>query len=144
MCFVSEEQWKDVLCKLNLQATGMSKWSKFQPRFRVSNSKWKTGWERRTEEQICSSYMWVYTLFMMGVTLQRIQYHRRVPEPLTEPGVGTVVRLTSKINPDRTFQSLQQIRKQNWGTEYVLHFKMHVQHKQAHVMLMTQLWCAQL
>lgn len=113
VCFVSEEQWMDVLCKLNIQATGMSKWSKFQPRFRVSNSKWKTGWERRTEEQICSSCMWVYALFTMGVALQHIQYHRHVPEPWIETGVGTVVGLASKINPYRTFLSLQQIRQQN-------------------------------
>lgn len=62
----------DVLCKLNIQATGMSKGSSFQPRLRASNSKWKTGCECRTEEQICGSCMRVYTLFMMGVTFQRI------------------------------------------------------------------------
>lgn len=67
--FVSEEPWMDVLCKLNIQATGMSKWSKLQPRFRVSSSKWKTGWEHRTEERICSSCMSVHTVHDVALQL---------------------------------------------------------------------------
>lgn len=78
--FASEEQWMDVLCKLNIQATGISKWSNSKPRCRASNSKWKTGCERRTEEQIFSSSCGVYTWWESHYNV----YRRCVSETLAE------------------------------------------------------------
>lgn len=97
----------------------MPKWSKFQPRFRVSNSKWKTGCERRTEEQICSSCMRVYTLLMMGVVLQRtptVCFKAISWDPSRYCGVTPIQHKPLQEGSE----SLQQIRQQNKEREFFL------------------------
>lgn len=100
----------------------MPKWSKFQPRFRVSNSKWKTGCERRTEEQICSSCMRAYTLLMMGVVLQRtpsVCFRAISWDPSRYRGVTAIQHKSLQEGSE----SLQQIRQQNKEREFFLHLK---------------------
>lgn len=126
----------DVLCKLNIQATGMSHWSKFQPRFRASNSKWKTGCRTSTERKSRSA----------APACERIHCSRwesHYDEHRSGVPVGAVGRLMSLTGPHRrarrVFQTTKTRRENTSCTS-----KKHVQHKQAHVMLVTQLWWAQL
>lgn len=72
-------------------------------------------------------------------------HHRCISGPLAEtPSRYCGVTHIQNKSLQESSESLQQIRRQNVEREYFLHLKKHVQHKQAHVMLVTQLWCAQL